>query len=208
MRYPLVPLVNELTFPLLFFWFCLPFVMLLIIAIIWLQLLLNEAQMPSTEKIEKESPDEPDPDSEDELSEEENQRDTSRTEMQEESQSSGAVGRLRPKPAYLSSNPKSQSRLAVTSNSCSQRQKIRYSHAEKSIFSNILMTFSILRTLLLPSYLVTYVAQLFALLEDLNYKAIQRARCRWWESLFCCPCAVPVSPEPYTGTLCSTSPQK
>uniref|UniRef100_A0A8D2N582 Uncharacterized protein n=1 Tax=Zonotrichia albicollis TaxID=44394 RepID=A0A8D2N582_ZONAL len=42
MRYPLVPLVNELTFPLLFFWFCLPFVMLLIIAIIWLQLLLNE----------------------------------------------------------------------------------------------------------------------------------------------------------------------
>lgn len=185
MRYPLVPLVNELTFPLLFFWFCLPFVMLLIIAIIWLQLLLNEAQMPSTEKIEKESPDEPDPDSEDELSEEENQRDTSSTEMQEESQSSGAVGRLRPKPAYLSSNPKSQNRLAVTSNSCSQRQKIRYSHAEKSIFSNILMllcsllssltwnfvslllqTFSILRTLLLPSYLVTYMAQLFALLGE------------------------------------------
>uniref|UniRef100_A0A8C5IHX0 Uncharacterized protein n=1 Tax=Junco hyemalis TaxID=40217 RepID=A0A8C5IHX0_JUNHY len=45
MRYPLVPLVNELTFPLLFFWFCLPFVMLLIIAIIWLQLLLNEAEV-------------------------------------------------------------------------------------------------------------------------------------------------------------------
>uniref|UniRef100_A0A8C0UC89 Adipogenin n=1 Tax=Cyanistes caeruleus TaxID=156563 RepID=A0A8C0UC89_CYACU len=44
MRYPLVPLVNELTFPLLFFWFCLPFVMLLIIAIIWLQLLLNEGK--------------------------------------------------------------------------------------------------------------------------------------------------------------------
>uniref|UniRef100_A0A674GQL6 Uncharacterized protein n=1 Tax=Taeniopygia guttata TaxID=59729 RepID=A0A674GQL6_TAEGU len=44
MRYPLVPLVNELTFPLLFFWFCLPFVMLLIIAIIWLQLLLNEVE--------------------------------------------------------------------------------------------------------------------------------------------------------------------
>uniref|UniRef100_A0A8D0ETJ2 Uncharacterized protein n=1 Tax=Strix occidentalis caurina TaxID=311401 RepID=A0A8D0ETJ2_STROC len=42
MKYPLVPLVNELTFPLLFFWFCLPFVMLLIIMIIWLQLLLNE----------------------------------------------------------------------------------------------------------------------------------------------------------------------
>uniref|UniRef100_A0A8B9IZ79 Adipogenin n=1 Tax=Amazona collaria TaxID=241587 RepID=A0A8B9IZ79_9PSIT len=42
MKYPVVPLVNELTFPLLFFWFCLPFVMLLILMIIWLQLLLNE----------------------------------------------------------------------------------------------------------------------------------------------------------------------
>ncbi|TRZ19611.1 hypothetical protein HGM15179_007479 [Zosterops borbonicus] len=142
--------------------------MLLIIAIIWLQLLLNEAQMPSTERIEKESPDEPDSDSEDELTEEENQSDASSTEMQEESQSSGAVGRLRPKPAYLSSNPKSQKKslLAVTSNSWSQRQKIRYSQAEKSIFYNILMTFNILRTLLLPSYLVTYVAQLFALLGE------------------------------------------
>ncbi|XP_038014834.1 adipogenin isoform X1 [Motacilla alba alba] len=187
MRYPLVPLVNELTFPLLFFWFCLPFVMLLIIAIIWLQLLLHEAQMPSTEKIEKESPDEPESESENELTEEENQSDASSTEMQEQSQSSGAVGRLRPKPAYLSSDPKSQkqSLLAVISNSWSQRQKIRYSQAEKSIFYNILMllfsslssltwnfvclllqTFNSLRTLLLPSYLVTYVAQLFALLGE------------------------------------------
>ncbi|RMB95618.1 hypothetical protein DUI87_27729 [Hirundo rustica rustica] len=166
MRYPLVPLVNELTFPLLFFWFCLPFVMLLIIAIIWLQLLLNEAQMPSTEKIEKESPDEPD--SEDEVTEEENQSDASSTEIQEESQSSGTVGRLGPKPAYLNSNPKSQKQsvLAVTSNSLSQRQKIRYSHVERSIFYNLLMTFNILRTLLLPSYLVTYMAQLFALLGE------------------------------------------
>lgn len=47
MRYPLVPLVNELTFPLLFFWFCLPFVMLLIVVIIWLQLLLNEGKFGS-----------------------------------------------------------------------------------------------------------------------------------------------------------------
>uniref|UniRef100_A0A8C5TTI7 Uncharacterized protein n=1 Tax=Malurus cyaneus samueli TaxID=2593467 RepID=A0A8C5TTI7_9PASS len=47
MRYPLVPLVNELTFPLLFFWFCLPFVMLLIVVIIWLQLLLNEGKLGS-----------------------------------------------------------------------------------------------------------------------------------------------------------------
>ncbi|KAF2988121.1 hypothetical protein EK904_007078 [Melospiza melodia maxima] len=145
-------------------------------------------KMPSTEKTEKESPDEPESDSEDELTEEENQSDASSTEMQEESRSSGAVGRLRPKPAYLSSNPKSQNLLAVTSNSWSQRQRIRYSraeNAEKSIFYNILMllcsflssltwnfvclllqTFNILRTLLLPSYLVTYVAQLSTLLGE------------------------------------------
>uniref|UniRef100_A0A8B9P7D9 Adipogenin n=1 Tax=Apteryx owenii TaxID=8824 RepID=A0A8B9P7D9_APTOW len=82
MKYPLVPLVNDLTFPLLFFWLCLPFALLLILMIIWLQLLLNE--------------------------EEENQNETSSTEIQEEMQPSGSVGKLRPKPAYLSSKPKSQ----------------------------------------------------------------------------------------------------
>uniref|UniRef100_A0A8C6ZP95 Adipogenin n=1 Tax=Nothoprocta perdicaria TaxID=30464 RepID=A0A8C6ZP95_NOTPE len=45
MKYPLVPLVNELTFPLLFFWLCLPFALLLVLMIIWLQLLLNEASL-------------------------------------------------------------------------------------------------------------------------------------------------------------------
>uniref|UniRef100_A0A8C3SKH0 Uncharacterized protein n=1 Tax=Chelydra serpentina TaxID=8475 RepID=A0A8C3SKH0_CHESE len=47
MRYPLVPLVNDLTFPLLFFWFCLPFGLLLILLIIWLHLLLNEGLLMS-----------------------------------------------------------------------------------------------------------------------------------------------------------------
>uniref|UniRef100_A0A672U0R4 Adipogenin n=1 Tax=Strigops habroptila TaxID=2489341 RepID=A0A672U0R4_STRHB len=50
MKYPVVPLVNELTFPLLFFWFCLPFVTLLILMIIWLQLLLNEAAAAAKDK--------------------------------------------------------------------------------------------------------------------------------------------------------------
>ncbi|XP_017678333.1 PREDICTED: adipogenin isoform X3 [Lepidothrix coronata] len=175
MRYPLVPLVNELTFPLLFFWFCLPFVMLLIIMIIWLQLLLNE----------------------DELTEEDNQSDASSTETQEESQPSDSVGRLRPKPAYLSSNPKSQkqSLLAVTSNSWSRSQKIRYSHIEKSNFCNIMMLlctmfssltwnfvclllqiFNVLRILLLPSYLITYMAQLFALLYEKAVKILDSLR--------------------------------
>ncbi|XP_027746631.1 adipogenin isoform X1 [Empidonax traillii] len=199
MRYPLVPLVNELTFPLLFFWFCLPFVMLLIIMIIWLQLLLNEAQMPSTEKIKKESFDEPDSDSifEDELTEEDNQSDASSTETQEESQPSDSVGRLRPKPAYLSSNPKNpkQSFLAVTSNSWSRSQKIRYSHVEKSNFCNIMMLlytmfssltwnfvclllqiFNVLRILLVPSYLIIYMAQLFSLLCEKAVKILDSLR--------------------------------
>ncbi|XP_027501962.1 adipogenin isoform X3 [Corapipo altera] len=175
MRYPLVPLVNELTFPLLFFWFCLPFVMLLIIMIIWLQLLLNE----------------------DELTEEDNQSGASSTETQEESQPSDSVGRLRPKPAYLSSNPKSQKRslLAVTSNSWSRSQKIRYSHVEKSNFCDIVMLlctmfssltwnfvclllqiFNVLRILLLPSYLITYMAQLFALLCEKAVKILDSMR--------------------------------
>ncbi|XP_010213765.1 PREDICTED: adipogenin [Tinamus guttatus] len=47
MKYPLVPLVNELTFPLLFFWLCLPFALLLVFMIIWLQLLLNEGKFCS-----------------------------------------------------------------------------------------------------------------------------------------------------------------
>lgn len=122
----------------------------------FLNLLL--AQMPSTEKTEKESPDGPESDSEDEITEDENQSDASSTELQEESQSSGAVARLRPKPAYLSSNPKSQNLLAVTSNSWSQRQKIRYSHAEKGIFYNILMVSS--GTRLPPCISTAFVPQL------------------------------------------------
>ncbi|XP_010188672.1 PREDICTED: adipogenin, partial [Mesitornis unicolor] len=144
MKYPLVPLVTELTFPLLFFWFCLPFVMLLITIIIWLQLLLNEAQMPSVEEIEKESSDELDCDSnfDDEPTEEESQSDTSSTEMHEETRCNGSVETLRPSPAYLNSEPinQKQSLLAAILDSCwSQSLKIRPSLAEKSNLCNIVM---------------------------------------------------------------------
>uniref|UniRef100_A0A8C6VCE9 Adipogenin n=1 Tax=Naja naja TaxID=35670 RepID=A0A8C6VCE9_NAJNA len=44
MKYPLVPLINDLTFPFLFFWFCLPFGILLILLIFWFQHLLNEGK--------------------------------------------------------------------------------------------------------------------------------------------------------------------
>ncbi|XP_009865234.1 PREDICTED: adipogenin [Apaloderma vittatum] len=199
MRYPLVPLVNELTFPLLFFWFCLPFVILLIVIIIWLQLLLNEAQLPSTEELKKHSSDEPDSDSrfEDGPTEEENQNNTSSTGMEEEMQSGGFGGRLRPKPAYLSSNPKSQkqSLFAVISDSWSQSQKIRYSHTEKSNFCNIMMLLctmlssltwnfachllqisNVLLIQLLPSSLIIYVAQLFVLLGEKVVKILGSLR--------------------------------
>uniref|UniRef100_A0A8C5WUA6 Uncharacterized protein n=1 Tax=Laticauda laticaudata TaxID=8630 RepID=A0A8C5WUA6_LATLA len=44
MKYPLVPLINDLTFPFLF-WFCLPFGILLILLIFWFQHLLNEGNI-------------------------------------------------------------------------------------------------------------------------------------------------------------------
>ncbi|KAM6163031.1 adipogenin [Rhynchocyon petersi] len=42
MKYPLVPLVNDLTFSLLVFWLCLPMGLLLFLLIIWLRFLLNQ----------------------------------------------------------------------------------------------------------------------------------------------------------------------
>ncbi|XP_053937823.1 adipogenin isoform X2 [Cuculus canorus] len=187
MRYPLVPLVTDLTCPLLFFWFSLPFVMLLVLMMIWLYLLLNE-EVPSPEEIKKRFSDENDSDSklEDEPTEEENQNDTSNTEMQEEVQPRGSLGNLRPKPAYLSSKPKSrkQSLPTAISDSCSQSQKISPSQAEKSHLCNIVMllctmlssftwnfacrllrTSNVLMIQLLPSSLIIYIAQLFALGE-------------------------------------------
>lgn len=116
--------------------------------------------MPSVEEIKNQSSDEPDSDSkfEDEPTEEENQDDTSSTEVQEERQPSGPVGRLRAKPAYLSSHPKSQkqSLFAVIADSWSQSQKKRYSHTDKSDFCSIVMVSGMAR-LCVPA---TFVSQL------------------------------------------------
>lgn len=99
--------------------------------------------MPDVEEIKNQSSDEPDSDSkfEDEPTEEENQDDTSSAEAQEERQPGGPAGRLRPKPAYLSSHSKSQkqSLFAVISDSWSQSQRKRYSHTERSDFWSIVM---------------------------------------------------------------------
>ncbi|XP_077191532.1 adipogenin isoform X1 [Paroedura picta] len=51
MKYPLVPLINELTFPVLFFWVCLPFGLLLILVIFWLQFLLHKARLSNIKGI-------------------------------------------------------------------------------------------------------------------------------------------------------------
>nr|XP_025948820.1 adipogenin [Dromaius novaehollandiae] len=189
MKYPLVPLVNDLTFPLLFFWLCLPFALLLIFMIIWLQLLLNKAQLPHAKETKKQSSDESDSDTkfEDEPTEEENQNETSSAEIQEEMQPSGSVGKLRPKPAYLSSKPKSQKRslFAVIADNWSWSQKIRSSRFEKSVLCNTMMLLctmlssliwnfvcqllqisNVLRIQLLPTSLIIYVAQLFLFLAE------------------------------------------
>ncbi|XP_012610655.1 adipogenin [Microcebus murinus] len=42
MRYPLVPLVNDLTFSFLVFWLCLPVGLLLFLMIVWLRFLLRQ----------------------------------------------------------------------------------------------------------------------------------------------------------------------
>ncbi|KAB1262841.1 Adipogenin [Camelus dromedarius] len=46
MKYPLVPLVNELTFSFLVFWLCLPVGLLLFLLIVWLRFLLSQGEPP------------------------------------------------------------------------------------------------------------------------------------------------------------------
>ncbi|XP_075820031.1 adipogenin isoform X1 [Microtus pennsylvanicus] len=42
MKYPLVPLVNDLTLSFLVFWLCLPVALLLFLMILWLRFLLSQ----------------------------------------------------------------------------------------------------------------------------------------------------------------------
>ncbi|XP_075373357.1 uncharacterized protein LOC142417005 [Mycteria americana] len=159
----------------------------------------DKTEMPSAEEIKQKSSDEPDSDSkfEDEATEEENQNETSSIETQEETQSSGSLGKLRPKPAYLSSKPTSQkqSLLAAISASWCQSQKIRPSHVEKNDVCNILMLLctmlssltwnfvcqllqisNVLRIQLLPSSLIVYMAQLLVLLGEKVVKILGSLR--------------------------------
>ncbi|KAM6054222.1 uncharacterized protein VSU04_011456 [Chlamydotis macqueenii] len=146
-------------------------------------------QVPSAEEIKKQSSYESDSDSkfENELPAEENQNDICSTETQEEIQSIGSLEKLRPKPAYLSSKPKSQKQScpAAISDSWSHSQKIKPSRTEKSDLCNIVMLLctmlsslawnficqllhvsNVLRIQLLPSSLTIYTDQLFVLLGE------------------------------------------
>lgn len=46
MKYPLVPLVNDLTFSFLVFWLWLPVSLLLVLLIVWLCFLLSQGELP------------------------------------------------------------------------------------------------------------------------------------------------------------------
>lgn len=46
MKYPLVPLVNDLTFSFLVFWLCLPVGLLLSLLIVWFHSLLSQGELP------------------------------------------------------------------------------------------------------------------------------------------------------------------
>lgn len=45
MKYPLVPLVNDLTLSFLVFWLCLPVALLLFLTIVWLHFLLSQGEL-------------------------------------------------------------------------------------------------------------------------------------------------------------------
>ncbi|XP_042657105.1 uncharacterized protein LOC116964310 isoform X2 [Tyto alba] len=153
-------------------------------------------KMTSAEEITKQPSDDPDSDSkfEDEPTEEEKQ---SRTKIQEEMESNGSMGKLRPKPVYLRPNPKSQNQslFAVISDSWLRSQKIKYSHAEQSDFFNITMLLctilssltwnfacqllqisNVLRIQLLLSCLIIYMPQLFVLLSEKVVKILGSLR--------------------------------
>ncbi|XP_006117094.2 adipogenin isoform X2 [Pelodiscus sinensis] len=188
MKYPLVPLVNDLTFPLLFFWFCLPFGLLLILLIIWLHILLSEAQLPHAKEIKKPSSDQSDdnaePKSENEYRGDKSQSEMPSTEFQKEKWMKAT---LRPKPAYLSSKPRVQRKGLLTAilEILSWAQGTRpYCFEKNALYNTVTLLCSLLLSLTwnfvcqlleisniltiqqLPSSLVTYTAHLFTLLRE------------------------------------------
>ncbi|XP_019365324.1 PREDICTED: adipogenin [Gavialis gangeticus] len=187
MKYPLVPLVNDLTFHVLFFWFCLPFGLLLILLIIWLQHLLNEAQLPHIKVIREPSSDQSDgnadPEFENEAARERGWRQMPNTKFPKDIQSSAPVGQRMPKSAFQS--PKLKSLFAAISDGLFWGQGMRPCCYEKNalyfavtllcslllsliwnVGCQLLESANILKSQLLPLCLDIYTAQPFVLLNE------------------------------------------
>ncbi|XP_061487497.1 adipogenin [Rhineura floridana] len=194
MKYPLVPLINDLTFPLLFFWFCLPFGILLILLVFWLQHLLNdEAQVPIIREIKMPPSDNSDGNADLQL-ENESRGDNNQCKMPRKASKSAMtttppMKKMGPKPAYLSSKETSQrkSLSAFISDRLDQGVK-QYCSEKSSLFNTVMLLSALLISLLfsllcqllevsnglriqmLPSSLAIRVYQLFAWLNEMPVK--------------------------------------
>ncbi|XP_053250024.1 adipogenin isoform X1 [Podarcis raffonei] len=185
MKYPLVPLINDLTFPVLFFWFCLPFGILLILFIFWLQHLLNDAQVSITKEIKMPPSDNSDGNADLE-SENESRGNNSQGKMHRRSSTSDIrttlpVKKMKPKPAYLSSKEAVQIKglSAFISDRLDHNVK-QYCLDKSSLYNTVMLICTLLASLLfnllcqllevsnvlriqlLPSSLAVRVYQLFA----------------------------------------------
>ncbi|XP_028590823.2 adipogenin [Podarcis muralis] len=185
MKYPLVPLINDLTFPVLFFWFCLPFGILLILFIFWLQHLLNDAQVSITKEIKMPPSDNSDG-SADLESENESRGNNSQGKMHRRASTSDIrttlpVKKMKPKPAYLSSKEAVQIKglSAFISDRLDHNVK-QYCLDKSSLYNTVMLictllvsllfnllcqlleVSNVLRIQLLPSSLAVRVYQLFA----------------------------------------------
>ncbi|XP_078249270.1 adipogenin [Pogona vitticeps] len=153
MKYPLVPLINDLTFPVLFFWFCLPFGILLILLIFWFQHLLKEAQVPITKEIKMPPSDNPDGNA-DLSSESESRGDDSHTTpyrraSKTDTRMTPPVKNLGPRPAHLSSKItfKRKGLCAVISDRLDQCIK-QYCSENNSVYNTLVLLCVLLTSLL------------------------------------------------------------
>ncbi|XP_042299466.1 uncharacterized protein LOC121917506 isoform X1 [Sceloporus undulatus] len=171
MKYPLVPLINDLTFPVLFFWFCLPFGLLLILLIFWFRRLLNEDQRLIVKKIKMPPSDNTDGNA-DLQTENESRGSNSQNDTLKRASKSGMrmtppVKQIGPKPSYLSSKEAVQGKGLSAIISDKLDQSIKQYCSEKNSLYNTLM----LLCVLLISLLFSLLSQL---LEISNVLRIQR----------------------------------
>ncbi|XP_062834920.1 adipogenin [Anolis carolinensis] len=172
MKYPLVPLINDLTFPVLFFWFCLPFGILLILLIFWFQRLLNEDHGLTVKKIEMPPSDNTDGNT-DFQTESEPKGNNGQSNTQKRASKSGprmapSVKTIGSKPAYLSSKEGVQEKGLAAIISEKLDQSIKQYCSEK----NSLYNTSMLLCVLLISLLFSLLCQLFEISKVLRIQLL------------------------------------